>query len=64
MNDFKYRVLNQNDGTILWAGSGKREASRNYQNALDSLQAAGIHTYITLQELKGERYQSVKGRIV
>lgn len=64
MYEFKYRVLDQNDGTILWAGSGKREASRNYQNALESMQAAGIHTYITLQELTGDRYKSLKGRVV
>lgn len=64
MDDFKYRVLNQNDGTVLWAGSGKREATRNYQNALDSMQAAGIHTYITLQELKGSRYTTLKGVVI
>lgn len=64
MKEFKYRVLNQNDNSIIWAGSGKREASRNYQSALESLQSAGIHTYITLQELKGERYMSLKGRVV
>ena len=64
MNDFRYRVLNQNDNTIIWAGSGKREASKNYQSALESLQSAGIHTYITLQELHGDQYRSLKGRII
>jgi len=64
MNEFKFRILNQNDNTIIWAGSGKREARRNYQSALESLQSAGIHTYITLQELKGERYMSLKGRVI
>lgn len=64
MNDFKYRILNQNDGTVIWAGSGKREANRNYLSALESLQSAGIHTYITLQELKGDNYRSLKGRVI
>lgn len=64
MNEFKYRILNQNNGTVIWAGSGKREASRNYLSALESLQSAGIHTYITLQELKGDNYRSLKGRVI
>lgn len=64
MNDFKYRIFNQNDDTVIWAGSGKREASRNYLSALESLQSAGIHTYITLQELKGDNYRSLKGRVI
>lgn len=64
MHDFRFRVFDQNDSSIIWAGSGKREASSNFENAVQAFRAAGLHTYLTLQELKAGSYHTLKGKVI
>lgn len=64
MNEFKFRVFDQNDNSIVWAGSGRREASSNFENAVQAIRAAGLHTYLTLQELKAGSYHTLKGKVI
>lgn len=64
MDDFRFRVFDQNDQSIVWAGSGKREASGNFENAVQAIRAAGIHTYLTLQELKAGSYHTIKAKVI
>jgi len=61
----KYRVLDTLEGSVLWAGYNRVAASENFENAVSSLTAAGIKTYVILQELD-ERglYRRVKERVI
>ena len=64
MNDFRFRVISAHDESIYWAGSGRREASSNFENAVSSVKAAGLHDYILLQELINGSYHTLRGRVI
>lgn len=64
MTEFKFRVISAHDESIYWAGSGKREASSNFENAVSYVRGAGMHDYILMQEFKNGDYHTLRGRVI
>jgi len=60
-----FRVLDTLAGSVVWSGSDRVTAGRNFENAVESYIKQEMSSYLILQGLNEKGlYKTLKGRII